>query len=99
MKRDVANAEAGRRCLMRSPIDSKAAWRAAELRASGAWLRHLTNAEVEAAAAIVDAVRDKPMLDLTHRDVPLGALAPVLEELTQELERGVGFRTLRGLPA
>jgi hypothetical protein len=84
---------------MWSAINSKAAWRAAELRASGGWLRHLTSAEIEAAASIVDAVRDKPMLELTYRHVPLGALAPVLDELTRELEHGIGFKTLRGLPA
>jgi hypothetical protein len=98
-KSDVADVEAGRWCLMWSAIDTKAAWRAGDLRISGAWLRHLTEAEIEAAASIVDAVRGKPMLELTHREVPLGALAPVLEDLTRELEHGIGFKTLRGLPA
>ncbi len=84
---------------MRSPIDSKAAWRAADVRASGGWLRQLSDAEVEAAAAIVEAVRDRQMLEMTHRDVPLGALGPVLDDLTWELEHGIGFKTLRGLPA
>ena len=82
---------------MHDPIQSKAAWRAAEV--GGQWLRRLTVAEIEAAAAIVDAVRGKPMLRLTRGDVPLGAFAPVLEELTRDLEDGIGFRTLRGLPA
>ena len=84
---------------MHVPLAGPAAWRAAEIAASGRWLRCLTDPEVEAAAAILDAVRGKPMLELTRHDVPLGALAPVLADLTEELERGVGFKTLRGLPA
>jgi hypothetical protein len=85
--------------MMRDPIQSKAAWRAADIAALGRWLRVLSGAEIEAAAAILDAVRGKPMLALTCRDVPLGAFAPVLEDLTRELENGAGFMTLRGLPA
>ncbi len=84
---------------MRSPIDSKAAWRAADIAASGRWLRHLSDAEVEAAAAIVEVVRNRPMLELTRQDVPLGALAAVLDDLSRELEDGIGFKTLRGFPA
>ena len=84
---------------MRSPIDSNAGWRATEVSASGGWLRQLTGAEVEAAAWIVEAVRDKPVLQLTRDDVKLGALAPVLDDLTRELEHGIGFKTLRGFPA
>ena len=84
---------------MHQAIQSKAGWRAAEVAASGCWLRHLSAAEVEAAAAILAAVRDKPMLDLTCRDVSVGAFGVVLEELTRELEDGIGFMTLRGFPA
>src|ERR1700761_6500668 len=86
---------------MRTPIDSPAAWRAADIAALGRWLRPLTEPEVEAVAAMLQAVRDtgKPMLELTRDDAPLGAFAPVLEELTEELEHGIGFKTLRGLPS
>ncbi len=84
---------------MHHPIQSKAAWRAKDIAASGRWLRVLTAAEIDAVAAILDAVRGKPMLEMTRADVPMGAFGPVLEELTRELEDGVGFMTLRGLPA
>ncbi len=86
---------------MRTPIQSQAAWRPAEVAASQRWLRPLAGAEIEAAIAMLDSVRagGKPMLQLTRTDVPLGAFAPVLRELTQELEHGIGFKTLRGLPA
>src|SRR3954449_10124162 len=82
---------------MHAPIDIPAAWRPGDV--GTRWLRSLTEAEIEAVAAILPAVRGTPILDLTHRDVPLGAFAPVLADLTQELEHGIGFKTLRGLPA
>ncbi len=86
---------------MHVPINTPAAWRAADVAASGRWLRRLTDAEIEAVAAVVPAVRatGKPMLELTRDDVPLGAFAAVLADLTAELEHGVGFMTLRGLPS
>ncbi len=84
---------------VRSAIDSRAAWRAAELRAGATWLRQLNEAEVAAAAAIVEALRGRPLLELTHHDVTPGALAPVLDDLTRALEDGIGFMTLRGFPA
>jgi hypothetical protein len=86
---------------MRASIDSPAAWRAAEVAAGGRWLRRLSEPEAEAVAAMLQAVRaaGKPMLELTRDDVPLGAFAPVLEEMTMELEHGIGFKTLRGLPS
>ena len=85
---------------MPAPIDSPAAWRAADIAASGSWLRQLTAPEIQAAATMLQAVRAaaKPMLELTNNDVPLGAFAPVLAEVTRELEHGIGFKTLRGLP-
>jgi hypothetical protein len=70
-----------------------------EVAATGRWLRHLTEAEIAAAASALRIVEGKPLLELTRADVPLGALAAVLEEVTHELELGTGFKTLRGLPA
>ena len=86
---------------MFTPIDSPAAWRAGEVAADGRWLRRLSEPEVEAVATMLHAVRDtgKPTLELTRNDVPLGAFAPVLDEVTEELEHGIGFKTLRGLPS
>ena len=86
--------------MMPALIDSLAAWRAAEVAAGGRWLRCLTAPEAEAAATMLQAVRatGKPMLQLTRNDVPLGAFAPVLAEVTRELEHGIGFKTIRGLP-
>jgi hypothetical protein len=84
---------------MHAPINSKAAWRSPEVAASGHWLRHLTEAEIAAVATMLRTVAGKPLLELTRADVPLGAFAAVLEDVTHELEHGIGFKTLRGLPA
>jgi hypothetical protein len=84
--------------VMPIPIDNPASWRAADLTPAH-WLRHLTAAETDAVAAMLQSVRatGKPTLQLLPADVPLGAFAPVLQELTNALEHGIGFRTLRGL--
>jgi hypothetical protein len=86
---------------MHTPINTEAAWRAAEIAAGERWLHRLSEAETEAVATMLQAVRasGKPMLALTRHDVELGAFAPVLAALTAELEHGIGFKTLRGLPA
>jgi hypothetical protein len=86
---------------MHTPINSPAAWRAADVAASGRWLRLLSGPEIEAVSALVQAVRasGKPRLELTRDDVPLGAFAPVLQEVTDALEHGIGFKTVRGLPS
>ena len=86
---------------MLAPIHGPAAWHAADMQASGRWLRHLTASETEAVAGMLHAAAatGKPMLELTRADVELGAFAPVLDELTRELEHGIGFMTLRGMPS
>ena len=86
---------------MHTRIDSPASWHAADVAARENWLRPLTGAEAEAVATMLQSVRatGKPLLQLTRHDVPLGAFAPVLQELTEELEHGIGFKTLRGLPS
>lgn len=85
---------------MHTPIDSPAAWRAADVAAGGRWLRQLTVPEADAVTTMLRAARatGRPMLQLTRNDVPLGAFAPVLADVTQELEHGIGFKTIRGLP-
>jgi hypothetical protein len=87
--------------MMYAPINSPAAWRAADVAADDRWLRRLTEPEVDAVAVMLQAVRasGKPMLGLTRDDIPLGAFAPVLQEVTDELEHGIGFKTVRGLPS
>ncbi len=81
-------------------IISRADWRPAELEQSGRWLRTLTDREVADLRAGLDRLKaaDRPMLEITRADVPLGAFAAVLAEAEAEMETGIGFLVLRGLP-
>lgn len=85
---------------MRKAIDSPAAWRSSDIAAGDQWLRCLTRSESEAVAAMLEAVRSsgKSMLELTRQDVPLGAFGSVLDEVRHDLEHGIGFKTIRGMP-
>ncbi|HVY18212.1 MAG TPA: TauD/TfdA family dioxygenase [Rhodopila sp.] len=82
-----------------APIKTTAAWEAREV--GDRWLRILAAEEQDALAAMLDVVKasGKPMLALTRHDVPLGAFAPVIRELRDQLEDGIGFMTLRGVPS
>lgn len=84
-----------------APIGGAAAWRGGdELAARGFWPRRLTGAEVAALdAALADvkaAGRRVPAIAQQHFAVP--ALAPLLADLTEELERGAGVVRVSGLP-
>lgn len=85
---------------MTQKIISRADWRPAELEQSGRWLRVLTERERADLRAAVErlAASGRPMLEITRADVPLGAFAGVLTEAEAELEEGIGFVVLRGLP-
>jgi hypothetical protein len=80
-------------------ITTEAAWEAAQI--TDHWLRVLTGTEAGALADMLRAVKasGKPMLGLTRDDAPLGAFAPVVTELRRQLEQGIGFMTLRGVPS
>lgn len=82
-----------------TPILTPAAWQSAQV--GDRWLRVLTGAEADALADMLAAVKatGKTALELTHRDAPVGAFASVLTELNEQLENGIGFMTLRGVPS
>ena len=83
-----------------APIGGAAAWRGAELAARGFWPRRLSEAEIaglEAALASVKAAgRAPPAIAQQHFAIP--ALAPLLADLTEELEHGAGVVRVSGLP-
>ncbi len=85
---------------MIQPIASAAAWRPAALEASGAWLRHLAPAEIDDLRTAFRRLQatGKAMLGITREDFPLGRFGAVLAEAAREMEHGIGFRTLRGIP-
>ncbi|MBP0464585.1 TauD/TfdA family dioxygenase [Roseomonas sp. PWR1] len=83
-----------------APIGGAAAWRGAELATRGFWPRRLTGAEIAALdaalAAVKQAGRAPPAIAREHFSIP--ALAPLLAEVTRELEDGAGVVRLSGLP-
>jgi hypothetical protein len=64
--------------VIRTPIETPAAWRAADVAAAGNWLRRLTEPEIEDLITALLAVRasGKSLLQLTRQHVRLGAFAP-----------------------
>lgn len=84
-----------------TPIAGAAAWRGgAQIAARGFWPRRLGAAEVaaleEAVAVVKTAGRAPPALAREHFSVP--SLAPLLAQVTEELENGAGVLRLSGLP-
>ena len=85
---------------MINKVVSKADWRAADLEASDRWLRRLDPREIADVMRGFQAVKasGKPMLEITKDDVALGSFEGVLAEVENELENGIGFKVVRGLP-
>jgi hypothetical protein len=82
------------------PVVDPAAWRAAEMRKSGAYLFHLTPAHLGEIDANIKARegRDLPIMDMRREDFPLPTLGPVLAGLRAEILDGRGFAQIRGFP-
>ena len=85
---------------MAQKIISRADWRPAELERSGRWLRSLTNFEKADLRSGFERLKasGRPMLEITRANVQLGAFAEALAAAELEMEAGIGFLVLRGLP-
>ena len=80
------------------PAVDPAEWRAQAMKASGAYLFHLTAAdldEIDAAIRRVEA-RALPIMEITAADFALGALGPKLAGVRDEILNGRGFVQMRG---
>ncbi len=79
------------------PLTGRAVWTGAALDASGDWIRTLDAAQL---AEIDTALRNlrRPGLDFARDDFPLPLTAPLLADISDELENGRGCVRLRGLP-
>ena len=82
-------------------LDDPAAWNAADLKASPQRWTHVLDAaqcaEIEAAVAHARA-SGKTLPQLTAADFPAPRVAPLMHALRGELEGGLGFALLKGLP-
>jgi hypothetical protein len=86
--------------ILKQPLDSPAAWRAADFGDSQPWRQELDAAAAdEVAAAVLHAkATAKPRESLTAEDFPLPTVGARLAALAKELEGGLGFAYVAGFP-
>src|SRR5215469_12751940 len=81
-------------------LGGPAAWTGDEMRQRSDWLIELHPGQVAELTAALEAV-DRPgveLADVGKSDFPLPTLAPLLEDLVDELMDGRGFALVRGVP-
>ncbi|GAB2455120.1 TauD/TfdA family dioxygenase [Jatrophihabitans fulvus] len=81
-----------------SIIGGPAAWRGPEIAGRDDWKVELTDAHRAELLHALDAVRGRPLREITADDVPLPTLAPVLRSAMDDVVDGRGFVLLRGVP-
>lgn len=76
-------------------------WVAADLHDTTRWIHHLTAAEIAGLDAALAQARQNHLTieTLTKENFPLPALRATFDTVLDQLEDGMGFRVLRGLPA
>ncbi len=86
--------------VRRTPSESPAAWRGADLANDDAWIVRLTPAQIDELDRARASVRARGLaLAQVGRDAfPLPTLAPLIAEWACELAKGRGFLLLRGVP-
>lgn len=90
--------------MTRAEIDSKAGasetWTGAELAERDDWIHELTPGEIAALDAALSHAREtgKAMEALTRDDFPLGELSSVVDRWLLQLDLGLGFVLVRGIP-
>jgi len=83
-----------------APAIDPAAWYAADMLKTDAWIYTLSAADI---GDLMDAVASTdtqgiPIKDFTRQNFPLPVLGPVLDDIHGELTEGRGFVLIRGLP-
>jgi len=82
------------------PATGPAVWMGSDLANVGDWIIQLTSDDIaELDAALADVERKKiPLQDITTADFPLPGLGVRLRAFADELEHGLGFGVVRGVP-
>jgi hypothetical protein len=86
------------------PVIDPAQWTHHELEQDKSWLYQLSTAEIESLQVMAQNVRAKigndpnGLLKLGKDDFNLGAFAPTLQRIRQQLKDGLGVALIRGLP-
>ncbi len=81
-----------------APIETKATWKGAELAASPAWQRVLTQTEIDALLRTAKASRHLPLFGFGPTAFPLPDLKPLFAWMADQLENGPGALRIAGLP-
>jgi hypothetical protein len=86
--------------IRRTPLRIPAAWTAAEMARTDAWVRRFDAAEIDEIDAALAAAkaRGRTAENLTRADFPLPTLGPACADLRREVESGCGVMMLKGLP-
>ena len=82
-------------------MQTQTGWVADDLKNTSGWIHHLTAAELKALdQALRSAQKTGQTFEtLTRENFPLQALRPTFDRVLRELEDGLGFFVVRGLPA
>ena len=81
-----------------APIKTNQAWRGAELEASEAWGRRLTEAEIAALIRAADLANHAPCPGFGKWAFEIPELAPLLAWTARQLEYGPGVVRIKGVP-
>jgi hypothetical protein len=82
-------------------MQAQKGWVAEDLKNTSEWIHHLTAPELQALDAALGSAKKAAQTfeTLTKQNFPLQALRPTFDRVLQELENGLGFFVMRGLPA
>ena len=82
------------------PLEGACVWHGRDLAKSTAWVRDFTAGELAALDAALTQVRARGLTwhAIRPEDFPILALRPLLDEIAEALENGLGVFKLRGLP-
>ena len=82
---------------MHHHITGRVAWHGPELDRSADWVWTLDDAQRHEIDSALRGTRDRPLVAVTRADFPLPVTAPLLAEISDELEHGRGCARLRGV--
>jgi len=81
-------------------LTGPAVWKGAEIAADDRWIYHLTEADIAGLEAMLASVEAQglSLQHLTSDHVSIGPVASTLDAIANDLEHGLGFSLMRGLP-
>jgi hypothetical protein len=86
--------------MTRTPLTGPVVWQGKDIKNSTRWIRDLPASAVAELDAALETVKAKGLdwAAITRADFPLPGLAPLLDDIRDELENGSGIMKLRGFP-